>query len=822
MRPGAPAQPTLLDSAQSALKAGQLERARDLCEAFLQGAPKHPDALLLRGILHHRAGEPQEAERAIERAVAARPNFAYAHFVLGLNRLESARPGAAVTAFRRALDIDANFAPAWATLAAALLGVGRPADALDACARAIGLMPNLPAPLWIRADALADLHRLDEAVSCARQATARAPDDPRSWRTLTNVLEHCADLPAALEAVERWRALEPGSAVADAALGRLYSMTGQYDDALAILEAAVARAPDNAEVHATLGLVKTFWRGSLGSAGGSPRGRYDEAVVHFERARALSPEDPAVLTNLGNALQVLGRSEEAIGHYERVIAVSPDHLVALNNLGAARSTLGDIGGALSCFERALAIVPTYELALNNLGAALLALGRTDVAIERFQAVADRSGNPDVFSNLLYAQHYLPDVTPTELLERHRRYDGYVAVKPPARHRNAPDPDRPLRIGYVSGDFAVHPVGHFVASVITRHDKSQFAAYCYSGRPSEDEIGERIKRHADEFRRTIAMTDEALIERIRDDSIDVLIDLSGHTAANRLVAFAHKPAPVQATWAGYIGTTGLQAIDWLIADRFHVPPQLEGFHSERVYRMPNDYICYEPYANAPPVGPLPALRNGHVTFCSFANPAKINAGTIAVWARTLAAVPASRLRLRYRGMDAALNVKRLHDGFAAHGIAPERLVIQGGGDIRAMLDSYNESDIGLDTFPYSGGLTTCEALWMGVPVVTWPGERFESRHSLSHLSNAGLAETAARDLDDYVAIAVKLAGDLPALADLRLNLRPRMAASPLCDADRFVRDLEAALRAMWRDWCARSGERPADAVDQPSGAARKLH
>jgi predicted O-linked N-acetylglucosamine transferase (SPINDLY family) len=262
------------------------------------------------------------------------------------------------------------------------------------------------------------------------------------------------------------------------------------------------------------------------------------------------------------------------------------------------------------------------------------------------------------------------------------------------------------------------------------------------------------------------------------------------------------------------------MDWLIADRFHVPPELEAFHSERVYRMPHGYICYEPFIMAPAVGPLPALKNGFVTFCSFPNPAKINPGAIAVWARILAAVPGSRLRLSYKWLNAALNVERIHGEFARHGIDVARVSLEGGGDPKVMMDCYNASDIGLDTFPYSGGLTTCEALWMGVPVVTYPGTRFESRHSFSHLSNAGLTETTARDLDDYVRIAVELAHDLPRLADIRLNLRPRMAASPLCDAGQFVRDLEAGFRFMWRSWCEDQARPRRAPIPSASGRGRR--
>ena len=634
---------------------------------------------------------------------------------------------------------------------------------------------------------------LDRAIGYLERAVALDPDYHQAVRKLGWLLQHRQQFDAAMRHLDRALELDPKDIDTRIAITVCSIAMRRYGVAAAQSYAVLELDPKNVGA----------WR-SLAYAQNAERD-YQGARASIERAVELDPDNKLALTDLGNVLKSLGLHEEAIKAYDRAIAVDPEQAVPWAGKAIAFHGQGKLEECLACCERALEIDPTFGPALNNLGLALLCLGRIEVAIERFQAVVDKSGIAGIFSNLLFALHYLQGITPTELLKRHRRFDRYVKNKKRARHANVPDPDRPLRIGYVSGDFGVHPVGHFVAAVITRHDKSQFEAYCYSGRPSEDYVGHRIKSHADRFYRTVDMSEEHLVERIRDDRIDVLIDLSGHTAANRLVAFAHKPAPVQATWAGYVGTTGLKAMDWLIADRFHVPPHLEAFHSERVYRMPNGYICYEPYVMAPPVGPLPALRNGHVTFCSFPNPAKINGGTIAIWARILAAVPGSRLRLRYKWLDAPFNATRIQDGFAAHGIPAERIILQGGGDLRAMMDSYNESDIGLDTFPYSGGLTTCEALWMGVPVVTWPGDRFESRHSFSHLSNAGVTETSARDLDDYVAIAVALAGDLPRLADMRLNLRPRMAASPLCDADRFVRDLETAFRTMWRDWCARRSQ-----------------
>jgi predicted O-linked N-acetylglucosamine transferase (SPINDLY family) len=290
---------------------------------------------------------------------------------------------------------------------------------------------------------------------------------------------------------------------------------------------------------------------------------------------------------------------------------------------------------------------------------------------------------------------------------------------------------------------------------------------------------------------------AFAERVRADAVDVLIDLAGHTKGNRLPAFARRAAPVQATWAGYAGTTGLGSMDYLIADRFEVPDGAEPLYRETVLRLPDGYVCYAPPEYAPSVGPLPAERNGHVTFGAFHNIGKIGALSLALWTKLLAQVPRSRLVLKHRKLDDPVNRARLAAAFAAAGIAPERITIEGTSPHIAMLARYNDIDIALDALPYSGGLTSCEALWMGVPVVTLPGRTFAGRHTLSHVMNVGLPQLVAADEAAYVGIAAGLAGDLAGLAALRATLRPRMASSPLCDGARFARDFAALLRRISR-------------------------
>ena len=306
-----------------------------------------------------------------------------------------------------------------------------------------------------------------------------------------------------------------------------------------------------------------------------------------------------------------------------------------------------------------------------------------------------------------------------------------------------------------------------------------------------------------WRDTAGLNDDQLADTIRGDAIDILVDLTGHMGPNRLLCFARKPSPIQITWLGYEGTTGLSAMDYILADRHEIPPEAEPFYVERVLRMPDGFACYRPPMDAPPVGPPPAVAAGHVTFGSFNNQAKITDRVVAVWAEILRRMPAARLLLKYRGLNDESVAGPLAAEFATHGVDPARIECIGQSPPGRYLEDYHRIDVALDPFPYNGCATTCEALWMGVPVVTCPGETFASRHGLSHLSNVGLTELIAADLDDYVAKAVALAEDPPRLAALRAGLRERMAASPLCDGPRFARNLEAVLRKVWAERCGQT-------------------
>jgi predicted O-linked N-acetylglucosamine transferase (SPINDLY family) len=404
-------------------------------------------------------------------------------------------------------------------------------------------------------------------------------------------------------------------------------------------------------------------------------------------------------------------------------------------------------------------------------------------------------------------HYTPGFDAEALYAEARRWASAhaEALREQRGYANDRSPNRRLRIGYVSSDLRQHPVGFFFAPVFTHHDKQAFELICYAGVRHPDALTAQFRACADRWHEVTALTDEALAEQIRADRIDILVDLSGHTRGHRLLTFARKPAPVQVTAGGHYDTTGMTAIDYLISDRFHTPVGAERYFSETLIRLPHDYICYGPPDYAPAVAPPPLSREGQVTFGCFNNLAKVTPEVIALWAKILQALPGSRLRLQTRELGDAATCARYHALFKDQGVAASCIELQGHIPHRQLLAAYSEIDIALDPFPYSGGLTTCEALWMGVPVITLTGHCFAGRHSTSHLANVGLPELITTTPEAYVAVAIALAQDTDRLTTLRQDLRERLSTSPLCDAKGYTRALEAAYRGMWEKYCKASNK-----------------
>ncbi len=537
-------------------------------------------------------------------------------------------------------------------------------------------------------------------------------------------------------------------------------------------------------------------------------GHLDPALDAFRRAVAIDPKHAKAHNNVGMALHVQGRAPEAVEAYARAAALDPRLAAAHNNLGLLLTERGALADAVAALRRTLALVPQDSRVHSNLGNALLALGQRDEAMAAYdKAVALEPMSPAA-SNRLLALHYRSDVTPGELRAEHDRWGARYARPPQPAFANERDPDRRLRIGFVSPDFRDHPVPFFLEPLLRARDPSAMEVFCYAEVAAPDAVTARLQGLCDHWRSTVGLSDQGLAEAVRADRIDVLIDLAGHTNRGRITAFALGCAPVQATWLGYPDTTGLPAMDYRIVDPVTDPPGIaEAWSSEALVRLEGGFLCYGPPAGAPVVEPPPSLAGAAPTFGSFNNPAKLSEATLDAWAALLKAVPAACLVLKASSFTDAEARRLMTERFTGRGIDPARL------DLRSYLDdgaehlaAYGAVDVALDPFPYNGTTTTCEALWMGVPVVTLSGDRHAGRVGVSLLSRVGLAALIADTPDRYVEIAASLIADTARLADLRQSLRERLRASPLCVAPAFAHAFETGLRRMWRRWC--DGEAPA--------------
>jgi protein O-GlcNAc transferase len=636
---------------------------------------------------------------------------------------------------------------------------------------------------------------LDGAARRLAALLERDPDAPAALGLLGAVQARRGDLGAAARCLERAAVLDPEEAAHHLNLGNVYLASGRPGKAAASFQAAVARAPDSPEAHGGLATA-------LKAAG-----RLGEAIEAYGRAIALRPAFADAHNNLGTALKEAGRIEDAEASYRRAVEHAPRHPVAWSNLANALTVQGRYDEAIAAYRHALELAPDNPDVRYNLANTLVEHGAFDEAEAHFRAVvAARPDHVPAWRNLLYVVCLNPERTPQQVLEAHRlwgdRLAAAVGTRARAAHPNPRDPERVLHVGYLSPDFRAHAVAAFLEPVLRHHDPAAVAVTCYASVPRPDAVTERLKGLGHRWRDVHALPDAAVAEQVSADGIDLLVDLAGHTHGSRLSVLALKPAPVQATYLGYPTTTGLEAVDYRLTDRWADPEGAETPAVERTERIEGGFCCFQPADAAPPVGPLPARKNGHVTFGSLANTVKIHPGVVALWARVLDAVPGARLRLCRSTFDSPHMAARFRDAFGDHGIAPERVECVGrrGMDKAGFLGHYGDLDIALDTFPYAGHTTTCEALWMGVPLVTLAGDAFISRVGASILNMAGLEHLVAGDPDAFVAAARALADDLDGLEALRASLRERLAASPLLDAPGFARRLEAAYRRMWRRRC----------------------
>ncbi len=497
-----------------------------------------------------------------------------------------------------------------------------------------------------------------------------------------------------------------------------------------------------------------------------------------------------------------GRLQQAEKIYREVLALEPNHAGALQYMGVLASLAGKPDLATVLIRRAIAINPSSEEAYNNLGGTFYASGQIDEAIEAWrEALKLDPHNASTHSNLLFALHYHPDYDARAILDESLRWARtHVERLCPKKfsHVNDPNPNRRLRIGYVSPDFYRHVIGRSIRPVFKHRDRDLFENFCYSDVEVPDSLTEEFRGEADHWREIRNVSDEKVAEWVHADRIDILVDLSAHSACNRLLMFGRKPAPIQVSYLAYCGTTGMKEIDYRLSDPYLDPSESElECYIEKTIRLPHSYWYYQPLEEAPGISPLPALSANHVTFGCLSNIAKVSPITWELWMELLASVPGAHLLIH---VPEGARREALGKSWTQRGFSPERLEFVGTQPWQQYLENWQRCDLGLDPFPFGGGITTCDALWMGVPVITLSGRTAVGRGGRSILSNIGLPELIAETPRQYLEIAASLAADLPRLCEMRLGLRDRMEQSPLRDARNHTREIEAAYREIWKRWC----------------------
>jgi predicted O-linked N-acetylglucosamine transferase (SPINDLY family) len=754
--------------------------------------PGAPAAVIARGLEHHRAGRLAQAEAAYREALAQAPEQPEALHLLGVLAYQVGRHDLAEPLIRRALVSRPGAAEFHNNLGNVLWAQARAEDAIGAYRRALTLAPRYVDAHANLGNVFLETGRLTDAERHYREALRREPDRLDALTNLANVLARGPRAADAMPALERALGLAPASADVHLALSRARLAQADATGAETSARRAAALRPSAAHAHAALGNALLA------------QSAFDEAHKAYRRALELGLKDGDVHVNLGSIHLARGRLDEATASYTLALSLSPDSPEANNGLGHVLTRRGQLGPAIALFERALTLRPDYVAAHNNLAAALAAQGRIAEAIAHDRrAVELAPADASVHTILVFDLEVDPQATRASIFAERRRWNDRHAraLTAGARpHDNDPDPERRLRVGYVSSDFRVHSAAAVVEGVLRHHDPAQFQVACYSGSGEEDEATERFRAACALWRPTLGVSDEALADRIREDGIDILVDLTAHSGGCRLLTFARKPAPVQVSAWGYAVGTGLDAIDYFFGDPIAVPPEARAEFSEEVIDLPC-MVSFAPPTDAPAVAPPPLRERGAVTFGCFNRLAKVPPEALTLWAEILRRVPDARLAMKFIGLDDPATRERVLGALAARGVDADRLLLLGGTNRRRHLEAYAEVDLALDPFPHGGGVSALEGLWMGVPMVPLLGDRVAGRIGASILTALGLPDFIATTPDDYVERAVRLAGDVERLAALRAGLRDRLARSVLCDHRAYTSAVEAAYRTMWRGWCA---------------------
>lgn len=716
--------------------------------------------ILRQALAHHQAGHLSRAKALYRQILATAPNHPDGLHYFGLLAHQEGNNEIAVELISKALALQPENAAAHVNLGNAFRSQGRLDEAVVSYRRSLSLRPDNADVHYNLGNTLKDQGRLDEAAVSYRRGLALQPDDAESYYNLGIVLQGL----------------------------------GRHDEAVASLHQALALQPDDAEAYFFLGIVL------------QAQGKKDESIANYRRALTLKPDFADAHYNLGGILQAQGRYDEAIASYRQVINLRPDSVEAHINLGNVLMNQGKQQEALASYNQALIMKPDFAEAHINVGNALMNQGRHDEAVASYRkALEQKADLLMAHSSLLLCLNYRSEISQTEIYQEAQLCgDGILAAHPTAvpAFTNSCGTDRRLRIGYVSPDFREHSVAFFIEPVIRAHNRDRVEVFCYANVMKPDQVSRRLQQEADHWLSLAGMEHEDVAARISQDRIDVLVDLAGHTRGNSLPVFARRPAPVQITWLGYPNTTGLRTINYRLTDAIADPAgEADRLYSEKLLRLKHGFLSYQPPPAAPEVGPSPCLERRYITFGSFNNLAKVTLPVIKAWAEILLAVPQSRLLMKARQLADAPTRERYIRMFARHGILPERLEMH--PELAQQADHlalYGKVDIGLDPFPYNGTTTTCEALWMGVPVVTLLGTRHAGRVGASILHRLGLSAHVAPTVGKYIESACSLARDPQKLQEVRSTMRQRMQDSEVMDSKLFTAHLEDVFQQLWKEYC----------------------
>lgn len=671
----------------------------------------------------------------------------------------------------------------------------------------------------------------DFAYDLIHLAIHEAPTNPIFHSNLGNVLQAQGKLDEAIASFNQAILLNPGNAVFHYNLGRALQAQGKLFDAAASYRQAIARSPNHIESLSNLGHTllalgeadeaADIFRRALSVAPGlaelhfnlaaalNAQGRLDAAIESYRQAIALFGNFAQAHCNLGVALLAQGQTDEAINSYRRAVACSPDFAEAHYNLGIALQAQDKLDEAIASYRRTLELQPNFVEGYCNLGNALRTQGHLDKAVECYQkALAIKPDYANAYSNLLFLYSYHATLPPAEYLEQARNWELACIpqkIRQAAREKTfsrLPLTGRRLKVGYISGDFRKHAVSYFIEQIFARHDRERVVLYAYSNNRTHDATTERLATLVDHWRPVAGLSDAEVYEHMAVDGLDILIDLSGHSAHNRLGIFARRAAPVQATYL-YFASTGLSEMDYWIGDEQLTPPELDEQFSEQVWRLPRTWMSYKTLADAPAPNWQPA-QDGSIRLGSFNNLGKITPQTLRLWAQVLRALPEGRLLLKNKDLADTGNRQRILTELAALGIGTERVELQPGSDWADYMAQHDQLDIALDPVGgHGGGTSTCDALWMGTPVIHLLGDHAGSRFAAPLLHAIGHDDWIARSEAEYIAKTVALARDVELRQRLRFTQRATMAHSPLCDAAGLARALEDAYTGMFEHWLKRS-------------------